>query len=304
MQLEIEKLIYGGEGLARLPADEHGRGKTVFVPFVLPGEQIEASVVESRPGFVRAYLDKVIKPAPERVDPACSYFGDCGGCHYQHINYAAQLRYKAEILRETLRRTAKFELQHEIELHSAESWGYRNRTRMHLRHPPQFALGYFRHNSHDLLPVESCPISSPLINQAIAEVWKLGRASALPEPVHGLQFFSNHDDTKILLEAYVRPGSAARECQWFATALHEALPTLAGVVVFAISSAEDETRQRAPLASIHAEPSQAIGADSLLYHAVGYDYRVSGGSFFQTRPLPDRQTCESGCRLTDGTGST
>ncbi len=54
MQLEIEKLVYGGDGLARLPADEHGRGKTVFVPFVLPGEQVEASVVESRPGFVRA----------------------------------------------------------------------------------------------------------------------------------------------------------------------------------------------------------------------------------------------------------
>ena len=179
MQLEIEKLVYGGDGLARLPADEHGRGKTVFLPFVLPGEQIEASVVESRPGFVRAKLDKVITPSPERVDPGCSYFGDCGGCHYQHIDYAAQLRYKAEILRETLRRTAKFELQHEIELHSAEPWGYRNRTRMHVRHQPQFALGYFRHNSHDLLPVESCPISSPLINQAIAEVWTLGRDGAL-----------------------------------------------------------------------------------------------------------------------------
>jgi 23S rRNA (uracil1939-C5)-methyltransferase len=282
LQFEIEKLIYGGEGLARLPADEHGRGKTVFVPFVLPGEQIEASVVESRPGFVRAKLDKVIKPSPERIDPGCSYFGDCGGCHYQHINYAAQLRYKAEILRETLRRTAKFDLQHEIEMHSAEPWGYRNRTRMHVRHQPQFALGYFRHNSHDLLPVESCPISSPLINQGITEIWKLGRSGSLPETLHGLQFFSNHDDTKILLEAYVLPGGDAKACQPFAAALHESLPALAGVVVFVISSVEDETRQRAPLASTHAEPSQAIGADSLLYNAAGHDYRVSGGSFFQT----------------------
>ncbi len=181
-----------------------------------------------------------------------------------------------------MRRTAKFELQHEIELHSAEPWGYRNRTRMHLRHQPQFALGYFRHNSHDLLPVESCPISSPLINQGIAEIWKLGRAGALPEPLHGLQFFSNHDDSRILLEAYVRPGTDAKECQPFAAALHESLPTLAGVVVFVISTVEDETRQRAPLASTHAEPSQAIGADSLLYHVAGHEYRVSGGSFFQT----------------------
>jgi 23S rRNA (uracil1939-C5)-methyltransferase len=282
LELEIEKLIYGGDGLARLPADEHGRGKTVFMPFVLPGEQIEASVIESRPGFVRAQLENVIAPSPERVDPGCSYFGHCGGCHYQHIDYPAQLRHKADILRETLRRTAKFELPHEIELHSAGPWGYRNRTRMHVRHQPQFALGYFRYNSHDLLSVETCPISSPAINQAIAEVWKLGRAGAVPESLHGLQFFSNHDDSKILLEAYIRPGSDARDCQPFAAALHNSLPAVAGVVVFATSTMEDETRQRSPLASIHAEPSQPIGADSLLYQAAGHDYRVSGGSFFQT----------------------
>jgi 23S rRNA (uracil1939-C5)-methyltransferase len=282
LELEIEKLVYGGDGLARLPADEHGRGKTVFMPFVLPGEQIEASVIESRPGFVRAQLENVIAPSPERVDPGCSYFGHCGGCHYQHIDYPAQLRHKADILRETLRRTAKFELPHEIELHSAGPWGYRNRTRMHVRHQPQFALGYFRYNSHDLLSVETCPISSPAINQAIAEVWKLGRAGAVPESLHGLQFFSNHDDSKILLEAYIRPGSDARDCQPFAAALHNSLPAVAGVVVFATSTMEDETRQRSPLASIHAEPSQPIGADSLLYQAAGHDYRVSGGSFFQT----------------------
>ena len=282
LQLEIEKLVYGGDGLARLPADEHGRGKTVFVPFVLPGERIEASVVESRPGFVRARLENVIAPSSERVNPGCSYFGDCGGCQYQHIEYAAQLRYKAEILRETLRRTAKFELQQEVEVHSAEPWSYRNRTRMQVRHQPQFALGYFRYNSHNLLPVETCPISSALINQAIAEVWKLGRASAIPESLHGLQFFCNHDDTEMLLEAYVRPGTDPKECQPFATALHDSLTAIAGVVVFATSTVEDESRQRAPLASTHAEASQAIGADSVLYHAVGHDYRVSGGSFFQT----------------------
>ena len=169
MQIEIEKLIYGGDGLGRMPADAQGRGKTVFVPFVLPGEQVEVSVIESRSGFARAKLDKVLTPSPDRVAPDCPYFGGCGGCHYQHMNYEAQLRHKADILRETLRRTAKLELQHEIQLHPSPPWNYRNRTRMHVRHTPEFALGYYRYNSHDVLPVESCPISSPLINQAIAD---------------------------------------------------------------------------------------------------------------------------------------
>ena len=138
------------------------------------------------------------------------------------MNYEAQLRHKAEILRETLRRTAKLELQHEIQLHPSPPWNYRNRTRMQVRHTPEFALGYYRYNSHDVLPVESCPISSPLINQAIAAVWTLGREKAIPESLHGLQFFANHDDTQLLVEAYVRPGSDPKELQPFAAALHSA----------------------------------------------------------------------------------
>lgn len=305
--LSIEKLIYGGDGLTRQPADEHGRGKTVFIPFVLPGEEVEASVVEGRSGFARAKLERVLTPSSERVEPGCSYFTRCGGCHYQHLDYAAQLKYKSEILRETLRRTAKFELQQEIVLHSAEPWAYRNRTRMHVRHEPQVALGYFQHGSHALLPVESCPISSPLINRAITAVWKLGRDAAIPAAVHGLQFFANHDDTRLLVECYVRPEAGdsrpkaavsrqpsavsskkeqnqtgAKAVQPFAAALRQSLPELAGVVVFATSPVEDESRQRAPLTSTHPEPSQAIGEDFLVYRAGGEEYRVSGGSFFQT----------------------
>jgi 23S rRNA (uracil1939-C5)-methyltransferase len=282
VQFNIEKLVYGGDGLARLPADDKGRGKTVFVPFVLPGEQVEATVIESRSGFARAKLDQVLTPSPDRTAPECQYFGRCGGCHYQHMNYDAQLRYKAEILRESLRRTAKLELQHEIQIYPSPPWNYRNRTRMHVRHALELALGYYRCNSNDVLPVESCPISSPLINRAIDEVWSLGRAKTVPEPLHGLQFFANHDDSQLLVEAYIRPGGDPKELQPFAAALHSALPAVAGVVVFPVSSVDDESRQHAPLTSAHSEAAQALGGNSLLYHAVAQQYRVSGGSFFQT----------------------
>ncbi len=67
MELTIEKLIYGGDGLARLPADSEGRRKAAFVPLVLPGETVEARVVEEKPGFVRAQLEKVITPSPDRI---------------------------------------------------------------------------------------------------------------------------------------------------------------------------------------------------------------------------------------------
>jgi len=282
LELQIEKLVYGGDGLARLPADAQGRGKTVFLPFVVPGEQVDATVVESRSGFVRAQLEKVLIPSPDRVVPPCPYFGKCGGCQYQHIDYPAQLRFKAEILRETMRRTAKLELEQEIQVHASEPWNYRNRTRVRLQHDPAFALGYFETNSHKLLAVESCPISSPLINRAISAVWALGRALKVPATVHGMQFFANHDDTQLLVETYVRNQDAADSCKAFSAALTSRLNSVVGMVVFATSPVEDETRQRAPLSSIHNEESLAIGESSLMYHAVGHDYRVSGGSFFQT----------------------
>ena len=282
MQLTIEKLVYGGDGLARLPADDKGPGKAVFVPFVIPGEKVEASLAENRRGFLRASLNRVLAASAERTEPGCPYFGHCGGCQYQHIEYAAQLRYKTEILRETLRRGAKLDLRAEIKIHAAEPWQYRNRTRIRVQHAPKFALGYHRCASREVLPVERCPISSPLIHQAIEAVWTLGRNGHVPQRLHGLQFFADHQDQQMLVEACVQPGAGARECQSFAASLHQLLPAMVGVVVFASWSSEDETRQYAPLSTVRAEPGQAIGENALTYSAAGHDYRVSGGSFFQT----------------------
>lgn len=282
MHLQIEKLVYGGDGLARLSADDKGPGKTVFLPFVISGEKVEASIAETKPGFVRAKLNQVLTASKERIEPGCPYFGRCGGCQYQHIEYAAQLRYKSEILRETLRRTAKLELQSEIQVHSSEPWHYRNRTRMHLLHTPKFQLGYRRYGSHQVLPVEECPISSPLINEAIRAAWKLGEAGSVPQSAHGIQFFADHDDQRMLVELYVRPGTTARDCQPLAAALHDAVPTISGVAVFASSANEDDSRQFAPLTSVHAEPVQAIGSDFLNYTVGEHDFRVRAGSFFQT----------------------
>lgn len=282
LQLQIEKLVYGGDGLARLPADDKGPGKTIFLPFVIPGEGVEATLTETRPGFARARVDQIAEPSAERVEPGCPYFGRCGGCQYQHIDYPAQLRYKAEILRETLRRTAKLELQCEIQVHAGEPWRYRNRTRMRIQTTPQFQLGYHRNASHQILPVEQCPISSPLINNAIRAVWTLGSNGAVPPTAHGIQFFADHNDQQMLVELYVRPAGSAKECQPFAVALRKQMPGIQGVEVFVTSPVEDDSRQFAPLTSVHSEPGQAIGNGSIQYRVADNEFRVSAGSFFQT----------------------
>jgi 23S rRNA (uracil1939-C5)-methyltransferase len=280
LQLTIDKLIYGGDGLARGPATERGKGKAVFVPFVLAGERIEARVLEEKPGFVRAEAHKVLQASPERTTPHCPYFGECGGCHYQHAGYESQLRIKTGILGETLQRIGGIEVP-PIQEHPSAPWHYRNRTRVKVRGGDKFALGYFRGNSHTLLPVEHCPISSPLINRALAAVWQLGHAHMVADVLVEIEFFANAADNQLLLEftlpdqywTHSRQPSLAE----FVTELRHLLPEVAGVVAFRTTAQGPLVREEVPQ-----QLRETFGADELVYDTGGCEYHVSAGSFFQT----------------------
>ena len=275
MLLNIEKLIYGGDGLARLPAapspsQDRGRGKAIFVPFVLAGEKIDATVTEEKPGFARAQATAIVAPSPHRIPPPCPHFVRCGGCHYQHSDYVHQLDIKKEILRENLRRIAKLELSCEIQVHPSPPWNYRNRSRLQVHTHPHFAAGYFKFASHELLPVEECPISSPLINRGIAALWHSGRAGNAVEGVREVEFFANSNDTRLLVEFLCAPEARrAAVCAW-AEDLCTATPEIAGIVAF-----------HEPQKGVY-EPLVAVGESALIYQTRHRSYRLSAGAFFQT----------------------
>ncbi|OLE56906.1 MAG: 23S rRNA (uracil-5-)-methyltransferase RumA [Chloroflexi bacterium 13_1_20CM_2_59_7] len=284
MQLTIEKLVYGGDGLARLPADEHGRGKAVFVPFVLPGERVEAALVEEKPGFARARADKVLEASTQRVEPHCPYFQRCGGCHYQHASYEHQLEIKTAILKENLRRIAKLELDKDLKIHPSPAWNYRNQTRLKVQSEPEFALGYYKFNSHELLPVEECPISSLLINRAIAMFWELGRAGEVAYGVQEIEFLANGDDTQLLIQAYCAPDIRKDTAEQWAREVQSTLPEVAGVVMF-------KARHSSAAAQGTSDPERVAqsGAAELTYKTDHASYRVSAGAFFQVnRHLTDK----------------
>jgi len=275
VDVTIEKLIYGGDGLARLPPDEQGRGKAVFVPFVLPGERAEVSLTESKPGFARAKLNQVIEPSSSRIEPGCPYYGDCGGCQYQHAAYEDQLRFKIEILRETLRRTAKIEFDNDLHVHPSKPWNYRNRTRMRVRSEPEFAIGYNRFASQSLLPVRECPISSPLINRALEALWKLGESGQIPAAVVEIEFFANADDSKLLLELTLASPVELQPTSDFAHALRQEVPMVIGIVPFT-AGANDS------VVDVPNQMASSFGESVLVYQTASANYRVSAGSFFQT----------------------
>lgn len=291
MQLTIEKLIYGGDGLARGPAGEGGRGKAVFLPFVLASEHVEAAVVEEKPGYMRARAETILAPSPERVEPCCPYFGTCGGCHYQHAGYDHQIQIKSEILRETVRRLAKVEAP-AIRLHASPPWHYRNRTRMKIRVPGlagdedyaaggDFALGYYQFNSHELLAVEQCPISSPLINRAINTLWQLGRAGEVSAVVREIEFFANAEDNRLLIELTLPDQywttTSKPTIVDFVARLRRTLPEIAGVAVFRRGQPDVLVREPVPR-----KLKDTFGDDQLVYHTHNCEFHVSAGSFFQT----------------------
>jgi 23S rRNA (uracil1939-C5)-methyltransferase len=253
MKLRIEKAIYGGDGLARIPA-----GKTVFVPGTLPGELVEATIANDRRSFATGKLDAILEPSAERVAPGCEYFPRCGGCQYQHAGPAFQLQMKLDILKETLER-AHVAIPNEIASLNGPAWGYRNRIRLQAKGR---RLGYLQRGSHTLLPVTHCPIAAPVLEQAITVVERVAGLEDLCEEV---EFFTNGEQDQLLICLWPgqrqRPREQALEA--FAERVRVELPALIGVGLF--------TQQN----------MKYWGQRSLSYRVCGIPYQVSLGSFFQ-----------------------
>jgi 23S rRNA (uracil1939-C5)-methyltransferase len=274
MLLTIEKLIYGGDGLARTPPDAQGRSMAVFMPFVLPGECVEAEIAPGKAGFARGSVSQLVERSPQRIGAACPYFRRCGGCQYQHTSYEQQLEYKAGILCETLQRIAKIELKTEVQLHRSPPWNYRNRTRLRVQTGPEFALGYYRFGSHQFLQVRECPISSPLINQVMAKLVEL-RGCECPAAVEEIELFADASDERILAWAFCGRGANRETLSRWAESVRRELPSIVGMTFFPSRrrSEEEEPADQGSLAQ--------TGAAEVLYRVHDTEYRVSAGAFFQ-----------------------
>ena len=171
IELTLDDLCHGGIGHGG-DAVGHYQGKAVFVPLALPGETVRVDLVQDRPRYARARLVKVLQASTERVEPRCPHFGRCGGCHWQHISYEAQLRYKTEIVRSLLQRIGRQpDPQVRSPLGMGIPWSYRNNVQ--LRVDAAGHLGYYAAKSHDIVPVGRCLLSHPLIERLWADLPKV-----------------------------------------------------------------------------------------------------------------------------------
>jgi 23S rRNA (uracil1939-C5)-methyltransferase len=257
LRLSIEKLVYGGDGLA------HADGNTVFVPYVLPGEEVRANAKTKKKKLVWAELLEVTSPAKVREKAKCAHFQKCGGCHYQHIPATEQLRLKRDILRETLSRLGGVSWDGTIVEHSARPYGYRNRAQWAVRSGMPRALGYFLAESSVIVPIDECPVLSPRLARTFEQLQEMARSGRLPEGIQEIEAFADSTDEKIALNVAFEkfPKSAAE----LASTFRGVLPQIESLLLL------DQKKNRFEL----------TGPGYLTHEAGGFKFRVSHLSFFQ-----------------------
>jgi len=242
--LQLTSIAHGGAALGR------HEGRVIFVPYALPGETARVVITEDKGRYGFARLVEVLEPSPDRVTPACPYFGlaGCGGCQWQHIAYPAQLRFKAEIVADQLARIGKIAAPIvRPTLPDGSGWAYRNHAQFHPA--PAGGLGFQAAASHDVVAVDECPILHPLLADLYA---------ALDLDFEGLARLS------------LRAGTASGDRMLLFEMVDDLPPAL-----------EIDLPVSCVLLLSDGRHANLIGSNHITENVAGRTYRISAPSFFQ-----------------------
>lgn len=164
LTLDIIEVANGGSGVARA-----NRGRTVFVPMTIPGEKIRAEVHTEKNKTLYADVAEVLRPSPDRIEPTCQHFGVCGGCHFQHIQYEAQLTIKRDVIVDQLERIGNIKNVPVLRpLAAPRPWHYRQE--MVLSPVPEGGLGYWSPKEKQVVPIAECPVTRPELLELLQDI--------------------------------------------------------------------------------------------------------------------------------------
>jgi 23S rRNA (uracil1939-C5)-methyltransferase len=253
-KLTLSGMAHGGSAVG------HHAGQTIFVPYAIPGETITARVIRDKGRFAYAEGLNLISESKDRVAPRCPHFGPgkCGGCHWQHIAYAAQLRFKRDVVIDQLTRLGGFENAEKFvgqTLPSPDPWAYRAHATFHVS--PEGKLGFIGTDDQHVFPIEECHILRPELLDLFDSL-ELDGITGLNRV--RLQVGSNSDDRMIALSTQ----------DDLPPAIESNLPAS---VNFIFSDNE---------------PLNLIGATHVNYQIKGRTFRVTAGGFFQVN-LPQAE---------------
>lgn len=242
VELRPTTYTYGGEVLGRLED-----GRAIFVPYVMPDEQVRVQLVEEKRRYARGRLLEVLEAAPGRIEPRCRHYTQCGGCHYQHITYETQLEIKKDILSDQLARIGKISRANVLACVPASPWNYRNQVQFHLTSDGN--LGFHAAGSGEVIPIQECHLPESDING----IWPQLDFEALPELERiGLRLGAG-GDLQLVLESYD--------------------PKTPELTVEDIS-----------ISVVHLSPAGSLvlaGSQEIVIEVLERPFRVSAGAFFQ-----------------------
>jgi len=191
-----------GEGISRLED-----GRVIFIPGAIPGEQVFVNICFSKKQYAVGNIEQIVKPHPKRVSPHCQWFGKCGGCQMQHCSYDLQLELKQQIVEDAFSRIGHVMPVDPILkcVPSPKQWGYRNKASFPVRHSEkQIRSGFFRKGSHDLIPIDGCPVLEPELALIYSQITNLLNNLKLPG-------YNEKNHSGLLRHIILRTGSFSGE---------------------------------------------------------------------------------------------
>ena len=177
--VDVERLLPGGLGLA------HEAGKTIFVSLAAPGDRVRVAVDREQGNILFASISEILTPSPLRIEPPCPYFGSCGGCDFQQLNYEAQLAAKSEIIRDCLRRIAGLQNVPEVSVQPSAEWRYRGRAVWQFDQETK-SIGYYERGSRRVCDVVDCAVLAPGLQQTLEQIRRTPK-DLIPSDLRHLQ---------------------------------------------------------------------------------------------------------------------
>jgi 23S rRNA (uracil1939-C5)-methyltransferase len=191
IEVRIERILPGGVGLA------HAGGRTLLVGLAAPGDLVRVRIESVRGKVSFASIVEVIEPSPVRIEPPCPYFGRCGGCDFQQLDYRAQLESKVEIIRDCLKRIARIEQPPEIPITpSPLEWRYRARAQWQ-HDDVRKRMGYFERGSHRVCDIAECPVLLPELQETLSGLRERMMSDSLPPRAEDFQAVAGDEGVSI-----------------------------------------------------------------------------------------------------------
>jgi 23S rRNA (uracil1939-C5)-methyltransferase len=192
LEVVIERILPGGLGLA------HADGRTVMVALAAPGDRLRVHIDRVKGNVCFASIKEVIEASPSRIDPPCPYFGRCGGCDFQQLNYEAQLKTKQEIVRDCLRRIGGIENIPDFPITSAPGeWHYRSRAQWQYDSIRK-RLGYFESGSRRVCDVAECAVLAPELQSELEQMRARMQQGALPDNARHFRALAGDEEVSLI----------------------------------------------------------------------------------------------------------